>query len=69
MSRKPACRLLRISGVAILAAVLVGGRSRPETLYKATELGSGNISFSRPSMIGAGTVRAWRTSIKRRTAT
>ena len=49
MSRKPACRLLRISGVAILAAVLVGGRSRPETLYKATELGSGNISFSHPS--------------------
>ena len=49
MSRKPAYRLLRISGVAILAAVLVGGRSRPETLYKATELGSGNISFSHPS--------------------
>ena len=50
MSRKPVHRLLRISGLAIAAAVLVGGRTRPETtLYKATELGSGNITFSHPS--------------------
>ena len=49
MSRKPVHRLLRISALAILAAVLVGGKSRPEALYKSTELGSGNITFSHPS--------------------